>query len=101
MSEFKGTPGPWSFNHSTASDEVTFCINVFANGVSQICYLQSHEEYLPSRVHTVANANLIAAAPELLDALQWMKMALNSGTAMDIEIGKEKSDAAISKALGQ
>lgn len=44
---------------------------------------------------------LLAAAPELLEALQWMKMALNSGTAMDIAIGQEKSDAAIAKALGQ
>jgi len=47
------------------------------------------------------NANLIAAAPELLDAIQWMQMALTSGTAMDIAIGQEKAAAAIAKALGK
>lgn len=98
MSEFRGTAGPWSFNHNSASDEVTFCINVVANGVSQICYLQSNEEYLPSRVHTVANANLIAAAPELLEALQLL-VSTRPPSCNTVEISLAR--AAIAKALGQ
>lgn len=61
----------------------------------------SSEGYLVAVATTGERAKLICAAPELLEALQWMKMALNSGTAMDIAIGQEKADAAITKALGQ
>lgn len=108
MSEFKGTKGPWSFEHNSASDEVTFCINVVAGEVSDICYLQSNEEYLPSWVHTVANANLIAAAPELLEALQEVVKAMRQ---YEMDVGEsapykhrmmmEKAELALSKALGQ
>ncbi|ORM72403.1 hypothetical protein HA48_14705 [Pantoea wallisii] len=70
MEGFKGTPGKWSFEHNCVSDKDIFCINVMADGCSDICYLQSSEEFLPNREQTLANANLIAAAPELLEALQ-------------------------------
>jgi len=61
----------------------------------------SSEGYLVAAATTRERADLICSAPELLEALQWMQMALNSGTAMDIAIGQEKSDAAIAKAFGQ
>lgn len=98
MSEFKGTPAPWSFEHNSASDDVTFCINVVANGVSEVCYLQSNEEYLPNRAHTVANANLISAAPELLEALQ---DALHAYDKHGEHSEWDSARAAIAKALGQ
>jgi hypothetical protein len=60
MSEIKHTPGPWKlvrqlgYNHveSTTSDR---------NFIVASCPLNSEEDH--------ANANLIAAAPELLEAL--------------------------------
>lgn len=102
-SEFKGTKGEWLWEENSASDpHGSTCIEVSTNG-PQIAYLQSfsgwEEDY--GREVTIANANLISAAPELLDACQWLLMALRDGTSMDVEIGKEKAESAIEKALGK
>ena len=102
-SEFKGTKGEWLWEENSASDpHGSTCIGVSTNG-PQIAYLQSfsgwEEDY--GREVTIANANLISAAPELLDACQWLLMALRDGTSMDVEIGKEKAESAIEKALGK
>lgn len=107
MGDFKGTPGPWGFEHNSASGDVTFCINVIANGVSEVCYLQSDEEYVPNRAHTVANANLISAAPELLEALQLLMSEQSGGdkscghNGFTCTCPYDKAKAAIAKALGQ
>lgn len=102
-SEFKGTKGEWLWEENSASDpHGSTCIGVSTNG-PQIAYLQSfsgwEEDY--GREVTIANANLISAAPELLDACKWLLMALRDGTSMDVEIGKEKAESAIEKALGK
>lgn len=101
--EFKGTKGEWLWEENSASDPSgSTCIEVSTNG-PQIAYLQSFsgwkEDY--GREVTIANANLISAAPELLDACQWLLMALRDGTSMDVEIGKVKAESAIEKALGK
>lgn len=101
--EFKGTKGEWLWEENSASDPSgSTCIGVSTDG-PQIAYLQSfsgwEEDY--GREVTIANANLISAAPELLDACQWLLMALRDGTSMDVEIGKEKAESAIEKALGK
>lgn len=101
--EFKGTKGEWLWEENSASDPSgSTCIAVSTDG-PQIAYLQSfsgwEEDY--GREVTIANANLISAAPELLDACQWLLMALRDGTSMDVEIGKEKAESAIEKALGK
>lgn len=101
MSDFKGTPGPWSFEHNSASDDEIFCINVVAHDSTDICYLQSHEKYLPNRVHTVANVNLIAAAPELLEALQHIMRMQTFGYIVLGEEATGKAKSAITNALGQ
>lgn len=77
MSEFKGTPGPWSVrNHEIQS--------VGSDGeMTAICY-------------GIANANLIAAAPELLEALKYARRFLNKA---DHDI--DYIDAVVAKALGQ
>ena len=102
-SECKGTKGEWLWEENSASDpHGSTCIEVSTNG-PQIAYLQSfsgwEEDY--GREVTIANANLISAAPELLDACQWFLMALRDGTSMDVEIAKEKAESAIEKALGK
>lgn len=59
MSEFKGTKGPWGVSANTSVDSELGGFICEAYGDST-----SFEE-------DQANAKLIAAAPELLEALQW------------------------------
>ncbi|HBL4693687.1 hypothetical protein INP82_22720 [Citrobacter sedlakii] len=103
--EFKGTKGEWDWEENSASqvDDST-CIEVRSGGGPQIAYLQSfvgwgsdHE-----RNATIANANLIAAAPDLLEALQEVTGSLGV-MVMDADSCPEilKARAAISKALGE
>ncbi|MEY0558841.1 hypothetical protein [Providencia sp. PROV113] len=85
--EFKGTPGPWvidewSMTGINSESKHVALVNYSHHGLPNDVYGDEHE----------ANANLIAAAPELLEAL--------------IEIRKlvahhDKADLAIAKALGQ
>lgn len=120
MKEFNGTPGKWSFSHSSASDDNVACIEINSSeSLHEIAYLQSTPENIrgdgkTSFEKTIANAHLIAAAPDLLEALQ---LALNAMDEMgdilnfhdlaeqskvdELTPAFEKSRAAISKALGE
>lgn len=121
MSEFKGTPGPWK-----TSDHYEDVVTVldgrgFEVVTAEHCLmLQDYAEKLgidhwadDERAHLnlsdeeqSANAHLIAAAPELLEALQDF-MAESSGNPKscghDFECicRFDKARAAISKALGK
>lgn len=85
--EFKGTPGPWvidewSMTGINSESKHVALVNYSHHGLPNDVYGDEHE----------ANAHLIAAAPELLEAL--------------IEIRKlvshhDKADLAIKKALGE
>ncbi len=102
MQEFKGTPGPWCVNTigkhwnnpALAHLEVTF-------GTDGECICDT--------VYRREDADLIAAAPELLESLQELfahyKELADSGDAgnwklEDEPVGK-KAMAAIGKALGK
>ncbi len=79
MKEFKGTPGPWN---------VQFADEIYAgDGV---------ENEQVATANDCHDACLIAAAPELLSALQ---EALNAQVLP--EYHAEKAKAAIAKALGE
>lgn len=101
MSEFKGTPGPWIVR-------------------SQEIQSVGTEDKMTAMCYGIENANLIAAAPELLEALQEMvsaiKITLRVGHERIIELGGDcdspevmikghseiaRAEAAIAKALGQ
>jgi len=67
MENFKGTPGPWFINgsdllHKTGHASEVICTFDIADGF----YTVSDRDTLES----MANINLIASAPELLEALQ-------------------------------
>lgn len=117
MSEFKGSKGPWIVDEfgDVYSEDGTFCI-AGCRGIIDIA-ADTH------------NANLIAAAPELLEALQWAlplaKIAMDTHRMERIKCGHvdingtykngetwvgiyqkevdeiESAQAAIAKALGQ
>ncbi|MDU5684218.1 MAG: hypothetical protein E6017_01325 [Kluyvera cryocrescens] len=108
MEEFKGTPGRWGFAHNSASDSVVACIDITSTeSLHDVASLQS----TPSNIgryeqtsfdRTIANAHLISAAPELLEALQEMIGSLGV-MVPDAESCAEiiKARAAIAKALGK
>lgn len=108
MSEFKGTPGPW-----TAVDKRPHSdgFSVFSND-QYIAFVGDSD----GATNYKDNANLIAAAPELLEALQEIREEMKAFRHVANEVGindadgiylghtKEifdKASAAIAKALGQ
>ncbi|WP_275220457.1 hypothetical protein [Citrobacter freundii] len=120
MKEFNGTPGKWSFSHSSASDDNVACIEINSSeSLHEIAYLQSTPPNIggdgnTSFDKTIANAHLIAAAHELLEALQLSLAAMNemgdilnfhdmadSETVEKLTPAFEMARAAINKALGK
>lgn len=93
MKYFKGTPGPWSLQIE-ACDQ-TVALDIMGNGVcvSSAIPWSSNTECDVDKA--VANANLIAAAPELLKALQDLQ------ARACIYVNTSKAEAAIAKALGE
>lgn len=107
MEEFKGTPGPWI--------NVGGWVDAKKSGdlSSIICAIDSVASINPESVND-ANANLISAAPELLEALQLSLTAMNEmgdilnfhdmSDAESVERltpAFEMARAAIAKALGK
>lgn len=86
MSETKWTPGPWNGRDIKVSDQD-------AAGIS-ICFTY------PPREEYRANARLIAAAPELYEALQVAELALRErGLRV---LGEYKQiESALAKARGE
>lgn len=95
MKEFKGTPGPWVVNeigmHWNNKELASFEITYGEDGEC-ICDTVCQRE----------DANLIAAAPELLDALQRCESVLSN---IPLEVCDVEdllyARAAIKKALGE
>ena len=79
MKEFKGTPGPWNWDEE---------------GLGNKNHIVFGKEY-PAEMTSKANKDLIAAAPELLEALR----DLESRACIYVNTSKAKS--AINKALGE
>ena len=107
MSEFKGTPGPWF----TGEDDDCETIYASDNGkqydeaniIKVAIVMRDDGDYQKME----ADARLIAAAPELLDAL---KHAIHTIEAIERDLSKHrpgtycganKARAAIAKALGE
>ncbi|RKQ38549.1 hypothetical protein [Enterobacter sp. R1(2018)] len=101
MSEFKGTPGPWS----AGEDEESMATSIITAGSGDIlCVVGT---FMTSIEEDLANAALIAAAPDLLEALQRLKTEI---TLSDVDMDYieshfrpwlDKAQAAISKATGE
>lgn len=98
--EFKGTKGPWRIG----DDGVTFK-HVASDTYHQICagngFLDDHGKgFCISGRLSIHDAILISSAPELLDALQHVVIAIDGGTQMDVVNAVDYSRKAINKALG-
>jgi hypothetical protein len=103
MKSFKGTPGPW------AGKDVGICRQDRAG--LQLGFIMTHDENRVAECE--ANAHLIAAAPDLLEALQdilsgwklsgWKYNREQHGDLFGVawDRAQDKATAAISKALGE
>jgi len=105
MSEFKGTPGPWERGggENGGGELLVYCNNSLGTA---ICDATSHYSVF-DKTTRIANLDLIAAAPELLEALQNLKREL---VLSDVDLAYieshfrphiDRARAAIAKALGQ
>lgn len=88
MNEFKGTPGPWVIGGNEGSK---LSVNADPYFVALVDEGYSQE----------ANARLIAAAPELLEALTVTLDEIGYWLSQQKPDLKEKIDSAIAKALGE
>ena len=93
------TPGPWNCNRSSASGYDIVCSE---NSPTDVCVISRRDK---TTGEIDANARLIAAAPELLAALETAYMALigylpaHRNDVTDAAIGA--ASAAITKATGE
>ncbi|HGM6773279.1 TPA: hypothetical protein ACKQAW_003888 [Stenotrophomonas maltophilia] len=104
MSDLKHTPGPWSCMSESAHegvyvDDCVHSVSKAAGRADIICLSPSHEDYELSAAMWDANARLIAAAPELLEAAMAFVAPFD-----DIEVVHDSdiamARAAIAKATG-
>ena len=110
----KHTPGPWSVPHFADENSTCACSYVYSDsqrGFGAIATVQfggEHESYETAK----ANANLIAAAPDLLDALEKvLAMGITFHSAIeenidydgivDFEAWGKEARAAIAKSRGE
>ena len=93
MKEFKGTPGPWRVSEKRG-DLIDIRHN--DNGIGAISLNLAHVVARQSWLKEAeANAKLIAAAPELMEALQDLESRAR------IYVNTSKAKEAINKALGE
>lgn len=93
MDRFEGTRGPWKVRSSTIGSVGT------ENKLVHIC-MEPIDPYLGMDGEDKANMNLIAAAPELLEALQKMVESYQFEASID-NPALLQARAAIAKALGK
>lgn len=96
MSEFKGTPGPWHRDYAGIGNVWAANCKVAdtANPIQEWRYRDVPDE------ERAANANLVAAAPDLLEALINL-LACHEGEGGTKYHAGDIARAAIAKALGQ
>ena len=100
MSANTHTPGPWEVLDGNRVSVTLPCADVEASGYVSACIAITHSS--EPRVDKVANARLIAAAPELLEALQAIVKSLSDQDDEGmVEHAQEMIDAraAIAKAM--
>ena len=99
MKEFQGTTGPWRVSEKRG-DLIDIRHN--SNGIGAISLNLAHVVARQSWLKEAeANAKLIAAAPELLEALQETIHEVGHWLSTQKPELKEKIESAINKALGE
>ena len=97
--ETKFTPGPWIFYADLPSTEPNWHLVTTANKLRVLANV--HIE--PRSAMDLANARLIAAAPELFEALEWALRQIDV-VMIETEAAQQRYDAAraaLAKATGE
>lgn len=101
MKEFKGTPGSWEVEDNGYFYDINAARGTVGNVCSSASWFDNDEHRGPV---AMANAHLIAAAPELLEALQLAEKAMVDGRNITYPEWYgviNMARAAIAKALGE
>ena len=103
--EFRGTPGPWDWAHVSMFGGRHATIHIrqadgapYTPEASDVAAITEVDTYSNTGSTAEKNAKLIAAAPELFEALVYGLENLEYGS--DIEDFKEVAQAALAKATG-
>lgn len=102
------TPGPWSVPHFAEPSTGCECEYVLTDGyMGAVCTVHASGEGgcietgdNPRFAEAVANAHLIAAAPDLLEALNELLFEDSDKSDMDRIVTRLRARAAIAKATG-
>lgn len=105
MKEFKGTKGEWGFktpiDYSGNSIDTLYSRWIMSDDKVYICSVQgkvvNNDDHVKSVDEMIANAKLIAAAPDLLEALQEILESVDNSVWNHQSL--EKGTKAIEKAL--
>lgn len=97
------TPGPWSVNTAHEDPQFQSVSDKDGRTIADIAYHKFTETHYPLRAESEANARLIAAAPELLDAAKWaLNFITNTERSYGIELdASAKLRSAIDNAEGR
>lgn len=98
MLTFKGTQGPWEFE---AGDAGSFEIFIDPNDIGCYMVIAARGPHEKRAEEMRANARLIAAAPDLLEALMTFVFPYQEGCRLSETERQEKARAAIRKATGE
>lgn len=93
----KWAGGPWHVVPYGDGDQLVVCSDVDGNW--RICFMATHGGSRSSWEKIQAEADLIAAAPELYDALYAVMLEFGPGTMSDAAF--EAANAALAKARGE
>ena len=98
MKEFKGTPGPWEVEDNGYFYDINAVRGTVGNVCSSASWFDNDEHRGPV---AMANAHLIAAAPELLEALTSTLDEIGFWLSQQKPELRDKLVSAVAKALGE
>lgn len=101
MNTHSHTPGPWSINPQVGGNRLQ--VTGHSNGISSVIVAETGLAFGPSIPRIEADARLIAAAPDLLAALQWAlgAMAPPIHESSEYAVNHRHALDSVAKALGR
>ena len=97
MTTYKHTPGPWTFAPLSTASRFRATQQEERFGIYADTAPEGHR--MPAEAQGEANARLIAAAPDLLEALEALVFDFDSHSTADESISRAR--AALKKARGE